>query len=73
MISIALGMFYDVERFPNLSSEERKQCTNAEQWMVCFNTERMRKAKEFPESAPKQTAWNPKWNRNKKKKNKRKQ
>jgi hypothetical protein len=75
MISIALCMFYDVERFPNLSSEERKQCTNAEQWMLCFNVERLRKEEKIRESPPKQTyaAWNPAWKRNKKKKNKRKQ
>jgi hypothetical protein len=39
--------------------------------ILCFNQERIRKAEEFLES-PQQTAWNPAWKRNKKKKNKRK-
>jgi hypothetical protein len=73
LIAIALRMFYEEERFPNMSFEERNHLNSAEQWMVCFNQERIRKAEEFLES-PQQTsaAWNPAWKRNKKKKNKRK-
>jgi hypothetical protein len=71
LISIALKMFYEKERFPNMSLEEREHVTSAYWWMQCFNIAQMRKAEAFLAN-PQQTAWNPAWKPHKKKKNKRK-
>jgi hypothetical protein len=68
MFSIAAAMFYDEERFPTMTSEERKHCTSRETWMVNFNDEKLRKGKEFLD---RQTAWNPAWKHHKKRGNKR--